>query len=110
MQLDVTRILAEQVGGDIRVDVGSDRGGGPEGFAGADDAFIGVNAKPQQKRKFSEFERLDRRHFHVRLRRKRSAVIPTDRQTARSFTRLSWNTRPWYRCHPCRFQASEAPA
>ena len=67
VQLDVARILADQIGGDIVVDVAGDRTRRPEGLAGADDAGIGVDAQPEQERKFGQLQRFERRRLSLLL-------------------------------------------
>ena len=64
VQFDVARVLAEQIGRDVVVDVACDRTGRPEGLAGADDAGIGMDAQPEQEREFRKLQRLDRDDLH----------------------------------------------
>ena len=64
VQLDVARILADQIGRDMVVDVAGDRTGRPEGLTGADDSRVGVDSQPAQRRKFGQLQRLDPDDFH----------------------------------------------
>ena len=67
VQLDVARILADQIGRDIVVEIGGDRPGRPEGLARSDQAGIGVDAQPEQERKLGEPQRLDADDLHERF-------------------------------------------
>jgi hypothetical protein len=52
VQFDIARILPDQVGSGVVVDVGGDGARRPEHLAGADQAGIGMT-EPEQKRKFA---------------------------------------------------------
>ena len=67
VQLDIARILADQIGRNVVVDIGGDGAGRPERLSGADQAGIGMNAKPEQERKFRQPQRFDAGDLHARF-------------------------------------------
>ena len=66
MQLDVARVLAEEIGRDIVVEVGCDRGRREECLAEPGDARLGTELQPQEMRELRELQRPERGDLHGR--------------------------------------------